>query len=95
MRTTKLFAAILVAGLIASACQQDPDYVLPAIKVESDALDFTAGTEQTLAFTATRDWRVLDAPEWVTVTPDKGDCSTETQRVRVSVTPNAGYNRAG
>ena len=95
MRTTKLFAAILVAGLIASACQQDPDYVLPAIKVESDALDFTAGTEQTLAFTATRDWRVLDAPEWVTVTPDKGDGSTETQRVRVSVTPNAGYNRTG
>ena len=95
MRTTKLFAAILVAGLIASACQQDPDYVLPAIKVESEELSFAAETEQTLAFTATRDWRVLDAPEWVTVTPDKGDGSTETQRVRVSVTPNAGYNRSG
>ena len=95
MRTTKLFATILVAGLIASACQQDPDYVLPAIKVESEELNFAAETEQTLAFTATRDWRVQDAPEWVTVVPDKGSGSQETQRVRVSVAPNTGYNRSG
>lgn len=95
MRTTKLFATILVAGLIASACQQDPDYVLPAIKVESEELNFVAETEQALAFTATRDWRVQDAPEWVTVVPDKGSGSQETQRVRVSVAPNTGYNRSG
>ena len=95
MRTTKLFATILVAGLIASACQQDPDYVLPAIKVESEELNFAAETEQSLAFTATRDWRVQDAPEWVTVVPDKGSGSQETQRVRVSVAPNTGYNRSG
>lgn len=95
MRTTKLFATILVAGLIASACQQDPDYVLPAIKVESEELNFAAETEQALAFTATRDWRVQDAPEWVTVVPDKGSGSQETQRVRVSVAPNTGYNRSG
>lgn len=96
MRIKTLFAAILAVGLIfLSGCRQDEDYVLPAIEVKSDALSFDAETEQTLMFTATRDWRVLDAPEWVTIAPDHGSGSQETQRVLVSAEPNSGYNRSG
>lgn len=96
MRTKTLFAAILAVGLIfLSGCRQDEDYVLPAIDVKSEALSFDAETEQTLMFTATRDWRVLDAPEWVTIAPDHGSGSQETQRVLVSAEPNSGYNRSG
>ena len=95
MRTTKLLAAILVAGLTLSACQQDPDYVLPAIRVASTELNFNADTEQPLEFTATRDWRVRSKPTWVTVTPDQGSGSEAAQRVRVTVTDNPDYNREG
>lgn len=95
MRTTKLLAAILVAGLTLSACQQDPDYVLPAIRVASTELNFNADTEQPLEFTATRDWRVRSKPDWVTVTPDQGVGSEAAQRVRITVTSNPNYNREG
>lgn len=95
MRTTKLLATILVAGLLTSACQQDPDYVLPAIRVASETLNFNADTEQPLEFTATRDWRVRSKPTWVTVTPDQGSGSEAAQRVRVTVTDNPDYNREG
>jgi hypothetical protein len=95
MRTTKLFATFLVAGLIASACAQDPDYVLPAIKVESEELNFSAETEQALVFTATRDWRVQSKPDWVTVVPDQGSGSGTSQRVNICVAANPDYNRSG
>lgn len=95
MRTTKLLATILVAGLIVSACRQDPDYVLPAIRVASTELDFSADTEQPLEFTATRDWRVRSKPDWVTVSPDQGSGSESLQRVRISVDTNPNYNRTG
>ena len=95
MRTTKLLATILVAGLIVSACQQDPDYVLPAIRVANTELYFSADTEQSLEFTATRDWRVRSKPDWVTVSPDQGSGSESLQRVRIAVDANPNYNRTG
>lgn len=96
MRTTKLIATLLVAGLAVAACKQDPDYVLPGITLSTTTLDFSTDSEQSLELLATRDWQVLGKPEWVTeIRPSSGTGSNEPQRVMISVDPNDGYNRDG
>lgn len=96
MRTTKLIATLLVAGLAIAACKQDPDYVLPGITLSMTTLDFSTDLEQSLELLATRDWQVLGKPEWVTeIRPSSGAGSNEPQRVKISVDPNDGYNRDG
>lgn len=96
MRTTKLIATLLVAGLAVAACKQDPDYVLPGITLSTTTLDFSTDSEQSLELLATRDWQVLGRPEWVTeIRPSSGAGSNEPQRVKISVDPNNGYNRDG
>lgn len=95
MRTTKLFAAVLVAGLIGSACQQNPDYVLPAINVASEEIVFSTDLDYILELTSTREWRVRNKPDWVTVEPDRGGASDVAQRTRISVPVNPEYNRSG
>lgn len=94
MRTTKLLATLLVAALAIVACQQDEDYVLPAITLSTPTLDFSTGTEQTIDLLATRDWQILGKPEWVQqIEPDHGPGTNSLQRIRLIVDPNEGYNR--
>ena len=96
MRTTKLIATLLVAGLAILSCKQDEDYVLPAITLSTPTLDFSADTEQALDLVATRDWQIQGKPDWVQkVEPDHGPGTSETQRVRLFVDANSGYNREG
>ncbi len=96
MRTTKLFATFLVAGLIVAGCKQDEDYVLPAITISTPTLDFSADTEQNVDLLATRDWQILGKPEWVQrIEPDHGPGTSTLQRIRLFVDPNDGYNREG
>ena len=94
MRTTKLLATLLVAGLSFVACQQDEDYVLPAISLSTPTLDFSADTEQSVDLVATREWQILGKPDWVQkIDPDHGPGTNSLQRIRLIVDPNEGYNR--
>lgn len=96
MRTTKLLATLLVAGLSFVACQQDEDYVLPAISLSTPTLDFSADTEQSVDLVATREWQILGKPDWVQkIDPDHGPGTSAPQRVRVYADANEGYNREG
>ena len=96
MRTTKLFAAILAAGLLFSGCRQDEDYLLPDIKVWTESVDFAQqSAQQTVDLTATRDWMVRSKPDWIAVDPERGPASNDPQRVTITVLDNAGYNRTG
>ena len=96
MRTTKLFAAILAAGLLISGCRQEEDYVLPDIKVKAESLEFTEqSSDQKVTVTSTRDWMVRSKPDWVAVDPERGDAASSPQDVRITVLDNAEYNRTG
>ena len=96
MRTTKLFAAILAAGLLFSGCRQEEDYVLPDIKIGTESLEYAEQSAgQSLDVTATRDWMVRSKPDWVAVDPDRGSASSTPQKVTVTVLDNAEYNRTG
>ena len=96
MKTTKLLATLLVAGLSFVACQQDEDYVLPAISLSTPTLDFSADTEQSVDLVATREWQILGKPDWVQkIDPDHGPGTNAAQRVRVYADANEGYNREG
>jgi len=98
MRTTKLIATILVAGLFFPSCEQDPDYVLPSLTVDTQTLAFTSAdaSELPLTLTATREWSVRSKPEWITVTPaEKGPASTEPQTLSICAAANEAYNQEG
>lgn len=98
MRITKLIAALVVAGLTFAACQQDDDYVLPSLSVDTQTLAFTdAGASSLpLSLTATREWSVRSKPEWITVSPtEKGPASTEPQELTIFAAPNESYNQEG
>ena len=98
MRITKLIATLVVAGLAIVACQQDDDYVLPSLSVDTQTLAFTdAGASSLpLSLTATREWSVRSKPEWITVSPtEKGPASTEPQELTIFAAPNESYNQEG
>ena len=96
MRTTKLFAAILAAGLLFSGCRQEEDYVLPDIKIGTESLEYAEQSAgQSLNVTATRDWMVRSKPDWVAVDPERGSASSTPQKVTITVLDNAEYNRTG
>ena len=96
MKIKALFAAVLAAGLLFSGCRQDEDYVLPALQVGTESIEFgQLSSEQVVELTATREWMVRNKPEWVAVDPDRGPASSATQRVTVTVLDNSEYDRAG
>ena len=98
MRIIKLIATLVVAGLTFAACQQDDDYVLPSLSVDTQTLAFTdAGASSLpLSLTATREWSVRSKPEWITVSPtEKGPASTEPQELTIFAAPNESYNQEG
>ena len=98
MKTTKLIATVMVAGLLFAACKQDPDYVLPNISVDTPELVFTSPSAAALPLklTATREWTVRSKPDWITVAPaDKGPASADPQALEVHAAANASYNQEG
>nr|MCR4859508.1 hypothetical protein [Bacteroidales bacterium] len=94
MRTTKLIAAFLAVAAFVSSCKQDEDYVLPSIKVASETLDFSSGTEQSLGLVASRDWMIKSKPSWIAIDPDHGEASADPQWVTVTALPNDSYDRS-
>lgn len=88
MRMNKLLVcfAILLTSILVVSCDKDEDetYSLELEK-ESVTIDFTGGDES-LALTASDTWKVQDVPDWIVVTPEHGDHTT--QEIYIGVEKN-------
>ena len=91
-----LLVALMVLSVAVFAACEEPEQNLgtPDIGLSVTEMTFdTAGGEQTLTVTATRDWMVETDADWVVVSPESGSASAEAQTVTVSVLENTGLDR--
>ena len=95
MRATRLPAALFAAVLLVISCKQDPDYVLPSLRLANETVDFATGDEQSVGIAATRDWMVRSKPDWIAIDPDRGTASDDPQWVTITALPNDSYDRTG
>ena len=95
MRAKRLPAALFAAVLLVISCKQDPDYVLPSLRIANETIDFATGDEQSVGIAATRDWMVRSKPDWIAIDPDRGTASDDPQWVTITALPNDSYDRTG
>ena len=78
-----------------TACQEkEKPLGTPDINLSVTEMSFeSASGEQTLTVTATRDWMVETDADWVVVSPESGEASSEAQTVTVTVLENKGLDR--
>lgn len=88
-----IYGLMAVAGF--AACQpEDTNLGVPNIEISAEEMSFdAAGGELTLTVTATRDWMVDSDYEWLVVSPESGEASSEAQTVTVTVLENTGMDR--
>ena len=100
MKFSKIFTLIALAALTITGCKKPNEDPGPA-KLEGvpASLSFSAaGGQESVSFTATRDWTAVvadDAKAWLSVSPASGSASTTAQTASVSTLSNPGYDRAG
>ena len=95
MKLKNLFWGALASLAVFAACEEpEQNLGTPDIGLSVTEMTFdTAGGEQTLTVTATRDWMVETDADWVVVSPESGAASAEAQTVTVSVLENTGLDR--
>ncbi len=95
MKLRNLFLGVFSAVAVLAACQKEEQNLgTPDISIDKNEMTFeVAGGEQTLAVTATRDWKVETEADWVVVSPESGAASAEPQTVTVTVLENTGMDR--
>ena len=95
MKLRNLFLGVFSAVAVLAACQkEEQDLGTPDISIDKNEMTFeVAGGEQTLAVTATRDWKVETEADWVVVSPESGAASADPQTVTVTVLENTGMDR--
>jgi len=95
MKLKNLFWGALASLAVFAACEEpEQNLGTPDIGLSVTEMTFdTAGGEQTLTVTATRDWMVETDADWVVVSPESGSASSEAQTVTVSVLENTGLDR--
>ena len=95
MKLKYLFWGALASLAVFAACEEpEQNLGTPDIGLSVTEMTFdTAGGEQTLTVTATRDWMVETDADWVVVSPESGSASAEAQTVTVSVLENTGLDR--
>ena len=96
MKLRNLFLGVCSAVAVFAACQPQEDNLgTPDISIDKSEMTFeTAGGEQELTVTATRDWKVETDADWVVVSPESGVGSLDPQTVTVTVLENAGMDRS-
>lgn len=88
----KIILSILCAVILLTGCGGDKadEPVIATMKVSESNLDFTsAGGNAEVELTANCDWVIHEKPDWVSVTPNKGN-GDATLKIRVS--SNNEYN---
>ena len=96
MKIRNLFLAIIASMAAFIACQEEEvNLGTPNIVLSDTEMNFeSAGGEQTLTVTASRDWMVETDADWVVVSPESGLASADAQTVTVTVLENKGLDRS-
>ena len=95
MKLKHLFFAAAAAVLAFAACEPEETIGVPDLQVTPSSVSFQAGaSSQTVTLTATRDWTVSGAPEWLAFDPSSGKASDGSQTVTITAMANSGYNRS-
>lgn len=95
MKLSRLFWGAVAFVTAFTACQEEEKPLgTPDINLSATEMSFeSASGEQTLTVTATRDWMVETDADWVVVSPESGEASSEAQTVTVTVLENKGLDR--
>lgn len=94
MKIRNLFLGLMAAVGLLAACQQEENLGTPKVNLSVNTMTFeSAGGTQELALTATRDWMVEYEADWVVVTPESGNASSQDQKITVTVLENTGLDR--
>ena len=94
MKLRNLFLGVCSAVAVFAACEQKENLGSPSISLSEEELTFEAdASEQAITLEATRDWRVECDEDWVVVSPEEGEASSQPQTVTVTVLKNEGYDR--
>ena len=89
-----VFGLFAAAAVLVGCEPKEVDYGVAKIEVSTSTLSFEASSSsQTLQVTATRDWTVSGAPDWVAVDPASGGPSLDPQNVTITVISNDGFDR--
>ena len=96
MKIRNLFLAIIASLAAFVACQEEEvNLGTPNIVLSETEISFeSAGGEQELTVTASRDWMVETDADWVVVSPESGVASADAQTVTVTVLENTGLDRS-
>ena len=96
MKIRTLFCGIIASLAALFACQEEEvNLGTPNIVLSETEMNFeSAGGEQTLTVTASRDWMVETDADWVVVSPESGLASADAQTVTVTVLENKGLDRS-
>ena len=97
MKFSRILAiAALAAVTLLTSCEKEEQ--LGAAKITVDpaevTLSFEAGASATVGLTATREWTVNGAPDWLTVTPDNGKGSNKKQKITLTAKSNPDIERS-
>lgn len=95
MKIKNLILGMLVVMTLFVSCRTERAHLdIPKLYLDVNEMTFDiSGGEQSLSVTSTRDWRVECDADWVVVTPERGDYSSESQTAVISVLPNDGMDR--
>ena len=95
MKIKSVLLAFLAGALAFVSCQEKEELGTPKVTVTPAELSFAPdGGTQSVTLTATRDW-VVTCPDWISVDNLKGEASTKSVNVSITVLPNGGHNRSG
>ena len=86
MRLRHFILASLAALVAFVSCEDLENLGLPTIKLDGDGtMAFeTAGGDQQITLTATRDWWVEYDADWLEVLPESGKASADAQTITVT-----------
>ncbi len=90
-----ILTAFAALAVFASCNKQAEPAGTPEISLDPTELTIAeAGSTETVALTATRAWKIDgQIPEWLTVTPVKGEASNAAQTITIEVKANEAGNR--
>lgn len=96
MKLKNLLLGMSAVLAVLTACTpEEVDLGTPNISIDKNEMVFEmAGGDQTLAVSATRDWKLEADADWVTVNPASGVGSLEPQTVTVTALENTGMDRS-
>ena len=95
MKLKHLFFAAAAAVLAFAACEPEEKIGVPDLQVTPSSVSFQSGAStQTVTLTATREWTVSGAPEWLAFDPSSGKATSSDQTVTITAMANPGYDRS-